>query len=64
MAPETVFFVLALSVGAAMGSSLEWNMFGEYVDFSVLFVLIFLRHSQQYFSHVWTISCLPGLNQY
>ena len=40
MAPETVFFVLALSVGAAMGSSLEWNMFGEYVDFSVLFVLI------------------------
>ena len=40
MAPETVFFVLALSVGAAMGSSLKWNMFGEYVEFSVLFVLI------------------------
>ena len=41
MAPETVFFVLALSVGAAMGSSLEWNMFGEYVEFlGVFFVLI------------------------
>ena len=23
-----------------------------------------LCHSQQFFNHVWTFSCLPGLNQY
>ena len=37
------------------------NMF-DYCSFRGLFVYV-LRPSQQFFSHVGTFSCVPGLNQ-